>query len=70
METRQVVQKLQIISLSILAVFINFRPFFLDFVTFPCYKKSNDTSLQQMMSAIFYFQHSLNRLFNNCVNLY
>ena len=42
---------------------------FLDFLTLPCYKETNDLSLKQMMSAFFHFQHNLNRLFNNCVEL-
>ena len=40
-EIPQVVQKLWTISLSILATFINF----LDFLTFPCCKETNDLSL-------------------------
>ena len=40
-EITQVVQNLWRISLSILAIFINF----LDFLTFPFYKETNDASL-------------------------
>ena len=64
-EIRQFVQKIWIISLSILANFINF----LDFLTFPCYKETNDVGLYQMMSAFFHFQHTSDRLFNNCIKL-
>ena len=28
---------------------------------FPCYKEKNDASIKQMMSALFYFQHTWNR---------
>ena len=65
-ETLQVVQKLWRISLSILVIFITFT----DFLTFPCYKETNYISLYQMMSAFFHFQHTLNRLFKNCMKLY
>ena len=43
---------------------------FLDFLTFPCYKETNDVSVQQIMSPFFHFQHTLNRLFNICMELY
>ena len=43
---------------------------FLDFLTFTCYKETNDVSLQQMMSAFFQIQHTLNRLYHNCIKLY
>ena len=43
-EIPQVVQKIWRISLSILAVFIDFRRF-LDFLIFPCYRETNDVSL-------------------------
>ena len=42
---------------------------FLDFLTFPCNKETNDITMKQMMSAFFYFQLALNRLFNNCIRL-
>ena len=54
------------LSLSILAIFIDF----LNFLLFPSYKETNDISLWQIMSAFFHFQHTLNRLFNNCIKLY
>ena len=44
-----------------LTIFINF----LDFLTFPCYKETNDVSIQQMMSALFYYKPTLNRLFSS-----
>ena len=40
----QVVQKIWRISLSILPIFINFEKF-LDFLTFSCYRETNDVSL-------------------------
>ena len=55
----QVVQKIWRLSLSILAIFNNFHQF-LDFLTFPCYKETNDVSLKQMVSAFFYFQYTSN----------
>ena len=48
------------------SIFLNF----LDFLTLTCYKETNDVSLEQMMSAFFHFQHTLYRLFNNCIKLY
>ena len=45
--------------------FINFP----DFLTLPCYKESNSVSIKQMMSAILYFPPTLNRLFNNYIDL-
>ena len=65
-EIPQVVQKIWRLSLSILAIFFDF----LDFLTFPCFKKTDDVSLKQMMSSFFHFQHTLNRLLNNCIKLY
>ena len=50
-----------------LAIFIDFYHF-LDILTFPFYKETYDVSSQQMMSAIFYFQHTLIRLLNNRSN--
>ena len=44
-----------------LTIFINF----LDFLTFPCYKETNDVSIQEMMLALFYFKPTLNRLFSS-----
>ena len=64
-ETTQVVQKIWRLSLSIL-LFSDF----LDFLTFPCYKETNDVSVQQIMSPFCHFQHTLNRLFNICMELY
>ena len=49
-------------SQSILTIFMDFT----DFSTFPCYKETNDVSILQMMSALFYFQLTL----NNCIKLY
>ena len=48
------------------SIFINF----LDFLTFPCYKETNNVSLEQTMSVFFHFQQTLNRPFNNCIKLY
>ena len=64
-ETPQVVENLWRISLLILAIFMNFHWFSGFFLTFHCYKKTNNVSSLQMMSAFFYFRHALNRLFNN-----
>ena len=64
-----VVHKIWRNSLSILAIFINF-PQFLNFLTLPCYKETNDVRLQQMMSAFFHFQHTLHKMFNNFIKLY
>ena len=44
-----------------LAIFLKFS----DFLTLHCYKETNEISLQQIMPALFHFQHTLNRLFNN-----
>ena len=56
----EIVQKIWNFSSSILTFFISF----LDFLSFPCCKETNDIS-------IFYFQPTLNRwLFNNCIKLY
>ena len=60
----QVVQKICRFSPSILSSFINFS----DFLTLSCYKETYDVGLQQMMSACFYFQTSLNMLFNSCID--
>ena len=68
-EIPQVVQKLWRFSPSILAIFINFHQFS-RFFTFLCYKETNDVSLEQTMSVFFHFQHTLKRLFNNCIKLY
>ena len=35
-------------------------------MTFPYYKETDENSIKQMMSAFFYFQLTVNRLFNNC----
>ena len=55
----QIIQKIRFSS-SISAVFINFP----DFLIFPCYQKTNDVNTKQMISAFFYIQLTLNRLFN------
>ena len=65
-EIPEVVQKLWRISLSILAIFIDFHQFY----GLPCYKEANGVSLYQIMSAFFHFQHALNRFFNNFIKLY
>ena len=57
----QIIQKIRFSS-SISAVFINFP----DFLIFPCYQKTNDVNTKQMISAFFYIQLTLNRLFNIC----
>ena len=62
----QVGQKKWSFPYSILTIFINF----LNFLTFPCYKETNEASLLQMMSAWFYFQPTSDRLLNNCIKLY
>ena len=69
LQISQVVQGIWRISLSILAIFIDFHRLS-GFLTLLCYKETNDVSLQQMMSAFFKFQHAFNRLFNNCIKLY
>ena len=51
-EISQVVQRIWRISLSILAIFIFF---FLNFLTFPCYKETSDVSSFHM-SAFFSFK--------------
>ena len=55
-ELPQVVQNIWRLSLSILAIFMDFQ--------------TNDVSLWQMMSRFFHFQYTLNRLFNNCIKSY
>ena len=45
-----VVQKIWRISLTISAIFIDF----FGFLTFPCYKETNDVSLWQIMLACFF----------------
>ena len=52
----QVVQKISRASSSTSLIFVNFP----NFLTFPCYKQTNDVSIKQVMSA---FQHTLNRLY-------
>ena len=52
----QVVQKIWRASSSTSPIFVNFP----NFLTFPCYKQTNDVSIKQVMSA---FQHTLNRLY-------
>ena len=51
---------------SILSVFILFS----DFLTFPCYKETDEVSKLQLTSVFFYLQPSLNTLFSKCVKLY
>ena len=65
-EITQVVQNIWRFSSSILTIFINF----LGILIFPCYKETNEVSIEQVMSALLYFQHTLNRLFGTCINLY
>ena len=59
-KTPQVVQKIWRFSPSVLTLFT----YFSDSLTFPCYKGTNGVTCN-MMSAICYFQPSLNRLFNS-----
>ena len=76
----QVVQKIWRFSCTILIyssifwvfwhVLVNKEVFVTKEVLQPCcYKEINDVSIQQMISAFFYFQPTLNRLFNNCIKL-
>ena len=52
------------------SVNVTYFMIFIDFLTFACYREPSDASLWQMMSAIFYFQHTLNRSLNNFIMLY
>ena len=64
-EILQTVQKIWRFSPSTLTIFINF----LDFLTFPCYKETNDATCNKYQH-FFYFQPILSRLFNSCIKLY
>ena len=65
-EVPQVVQKIWRFSPSILSIFTDFS----DFLSFPSYKETKHYSIEQMMSAFFYFQPILNRLVNNFIKFY
>ena len=65
-ETYRFVHNVRRFSSSTLTIFIDF----LDILTFPCYKETNDVRIQQMMPVPFYFQHALKRLFNTCIKIY
>ena len=65
----QVVEKTWRLSLSILAIFSNLYHFF-GFFDITMLQKTNEVSLYQMMSTFFHFQHTSNKLFNNCIKLY
>ena len=68
-EFPQVVQKIWRNSLSVLANFHQLSSIFLIFWHYLVTKKLM-TSFITGMSGLFHFQHSLNRLFNNCIKLY
>ena len=53
------------VSVTYFMIFIDF----LTFLTFACYREPSDATYD-MMSAIFYFQHTLNRSLNNFIMLY
>ena len=65
-EIPQVVHKIWRFSFSVLTIFINF----LDFLILSNCNETNDISIKQMLSVFFYFQLTLNRLFNNYMKLY
>ena len=56
--------------MKIFSVRINYFHQFFDFLTFPCYKETNDVDKEQMKLALFCFQPTLNRLFKNYIKLY
>ena len=43
---------------------------FTNISTFPCYKETDEASIQQIASAFFYIQPILRKLFNNYIELY
>ena len=51
---------------STLFIFIHFS----DFLTFPCYKETDDVCIYLTISAYFYFQPTPKRLVNNCIKFY
>ena len=51
-ELTQVVQNIWRFFSSILTIFINFS----GILIFPCYKETNDVSIEQIMSVLLYFQ--------------
>ena len=55
--------------MNIFSVNINYFHKFFGFFKFPCYRETNDVSIQQMMLAFSHSQPTLNRLFNNCIKL-
>ena len=65
-EILQVAHKIWIFSSSILFIFIKFLIFFF---TLSCSKSTNDVKIQQMMSAFFIFNPTINRLLTNYINL-
>ena len=65
-KTHQVSQKIWILISSILTIFVNF----LDFFTFICYKKTNDGSIYNIISAVFWLGIILDKLLRNCNRLY
>ena len=67
-EFGQVVQKIWRNSLTILAVLINFPRFF-GFFDITLLQRNWRQLITDDVS-IFYFQHTLNRLFHNCTKLY
>ena len=42
---------------------------FFDFLTFPCSKETKDVTYNRWCRHFFYFQTTINRLFNNCLKL-
>ena len=65
-EIPYVVPKIWRFSPSRLTIFIDFS----DFLTFPCCKETNDVTYNRWCQQCFYIQVTLNRLFNNCIELY
>ena len=65
-EIAQVFQKLWRFSPSILTIFIGF----LEFLTVRHCKETIDVSIKHIMSAFFYFQPTLSKLFTNFIKLY
>ena len=60
----QLVQKIWKFSSSRLTILINFGVFY----TFPCYKKTNEARIKQMMSAFFFYLQSTSiRLLDSCL---
>ena len=65
-EIYQVSQKIWVFISLILIIFVNI----LDIFTFTCYKATNDVSIYQKISAVFWLGIILHKLLKNYIKLY